>query len=63
LSTGDTNIKTGADYVQKSNIYLGVALAEGFRNTAEEDGDFVLRMLGDKCIENSASNIASTTSS
>jgi hypothetical protein len=47
----------------KSNICLGVALAEGFRNTAEEDGDFVLRMLGDECIENSASNVASTTSS
>ena len=24
------------DYAQKSNIYLGIALAEGFRSTAEE---------------------------
>jgi hypothetical protein len=51
---------SGVDYVQKSNIRLGVVLAEGFRNTAEEDGDVLLRMLG---IENSAPNVAGTTSS
>jgi hypothetical protein len=51
---------SGVDYLQKSNICLGVVLAEGFRNIAKEDSDFVLRMLG---IENSAPGVASTTSS
>jgi hypothetical protein len=49
--------------VQKSNVYRGVALAKGLRNTAEKGGGLVLRMLDDECIENSASNVANTASS
>jgi hypothetical protein len=44
------------------DAHVGVALAEGFGYIAEEHCDHVLRMLGDKCIEDGATDVASPAS-
>lgn len=45
-----------------TNLDIGVALVERFRNIAEEDGNVIFRMLGDQGIENGASDVASPAS-
>ena len=40
------------------DVDLGVALAEGLGDVAEEDGDVVFRVFVDECVEDGATDVA-----